>query len=156
MTPSRLRGLGAPARPRVAVALAAATLVFAQAASARAEPRDPDPWFGKDKALHFGVSALIACGGYAFGTQIFDDYAGPVVLGSGLALGAGVLKESLDLAGAGDPSLRDLTWDVMGTAVGVGVSVLVHAASGGPRGSATAPSLDKAKGAAAWIGPIRF
>jgi putative lipoprotein len=36
-----------------------------------------------------------------------------------LGLGAGIAKELVDLGGAGDPSWRDLTWDVLGTVTGV-------------------------------------
>jgi putative lipoprotein len=53
--------------------------------------------------------------------------------GATLALGAGIAKELLDLAGTGDPSWRDLTWDVVGTATGVlvasGIDYLIRRAS---------------------------
>ncbi len=39
-------------------------------------------------------------------------------------------KEALDAAGYGQPSWRDLTWDVAGTAVGLGLALVVHL---GPR-----------------------
>lgn len=111
----------------------ASMVLAAPPARAQAAPADPDPWLGPDKALHFGASAVIAGGGYAVGVLAFDDYLGPVLLGTGLALGAGAAKETLDAAGLGHPSFRDLTWDVLGTAVGIGISLVVHAALGGPR-----------------------
>lgn len=113
---------------RLSLVLALAALFAARPARAQQAAADPDPWFGPDKALHAGASAVIAGGGYAVGALVWDDYAGPIALGSGLALGAGVAKESLDAAGLGDPSWRDLAWDVIGTAIGIGISVLVHAA----------------------------
>ena len=103
--------------------------LVAPALSARAPARvDPDPWWGPDKALHFGATAALAAGGYVAGALAFDDYLGPAALGSGLALGAGIAKELLDLAGIGDPSWKDLTWDLIGTAAGVGVALSIHVA----------------------------
>jgi putative lipoprotein len=103
--------------------------------AARAEPpaADPDPWLGPDKALHFGASAAIAGGGYAFGAVLFEDYAPRVGLATGLALSAGVTKEALDAAGLGRPSWRDLAWDVFGTAVGVGIALAIDVAIREPR-----------------------
>ena len=97
------------------------------------EPADPDPWLAPDKALHFGASAAIAGGGYAFGALLFEDYAPRVGLGIGLALTAGVTKEALDAAGLGRPSFRDLAWDVLGTAVGAGIALAIDAAIREPR-----------------------
>ena len=45
--------------PALALGLAAAVT------PARASAADPDPWLGPDKALHFGISAGLAGGGYA-------------------------------------------------------------------------------------------
>ena len=92
-----------------------------------AGPADPDPWFGKDKLLHFGATAAISAAGYGIGKAAFGGYAGPAIFGSSLALAAGGAKELLDLAGYGDPSWRDLTWDVIGTAVGTGICLSIDA-----------------------------
>ena len=46
----------------------------------------------------------------------------------GLSLAVGASKELFDLAGFGDPSWKDLTWDVVGTAVGVGIAVTLDLA----------------------------
>jgi len=54
--------------------------------------------------------------------------------GATLALGAGVAKEIADLAGAGDPSLRDLVWDVVGTGAGLLLAWGVDAAFFAPAG----------------------
>jgi len=88
----------------------------------RAQTADPDPWFGKDKPLHFGASAALAAGGYAGSALVYDDEPHRLLLGGGLALTAGVAKELYDLTGAGDPSWKDLTWDVLGTAAGLAVT----------------------------------
>lgn len=83
---------------------------------------DPDPWFGRDKMLHFGASAVLAGGGYAAGTALFDARYEALLLGGGVALTAGATKELADMAGAGTPSWRDFAWDVVGTAVGLGLA----------------------------------
>lgn len=107
-------------------ALPAAVLALSLAGSAAAE--ETDPWCGPDKAKHFGASLVLAAGGYAVGTAFFDGHAAPAALGAGVALGAGLGKEALDAAGYGQPSWKDLTWDVAGTAVGLGLALVVHLA----------------------------
>jgi putative lipoprotein len=82
-------------------------------------PRDPDPWFGRDKALHFSASAAIALGGYGASSFKTTEPLTRAAVGATLGLGAGIAKELADLGGAGDASWRDLTWDVIGTATGV-------------------------------------
>jgi len=86
---------------------------------ASASPSDPDPWFGEDKMLHFGVSAALASGGYAAASLIWEEPEERLLAGAGLALGLGAAKEVADLAGYGDPSWRDMTWNVAGTGVGL-------------------------------------
>jgi putative lipoprotein len=110
-------------RRRLAVALPALTLLVALAPTARAA--DPDPWLGRDKALHFGASLTLAGGGYggaALLTQRTEVRAAP---GIGLAMSAGIAKEVYDRYAGGDPSWRDLTWDAVGTATGVIVAWLI-------------------------------
>lgn len=106
-------------RRRRGRSIATAALLAVALSSRAARAADPDPWFGKDKALHFAVSGAIAAGGYTAGALIFDARGHALVLGAGLALGAGIAKETLDLTGYGDPSWRDLTWDVIGTTSGL-------------------------------------
>jgi putative lipoprotein len=104
--------------PRPApIALCLALLL---AATARAQ--EPDPWLGPDKALHFGVSAGLAAGGYAGAALVFEDEPPRLLVGGGLALAVGLGKELLDLAGAGNPSWKDLTWDVLGAATGLALA----------------------------------
>lgn len=92
---------------------------------APARAQSSDPWWGRDKALHFGVSAGLSAGGYAASALLLERPGERALAGAALALSAGVVKELLDLAGAGDPSWRDLAWDGIGTAVGVGIAVSV-------------------------------
>ncbi|WP_129352507.1 YfiM family protein [Sorangium cellulosum] len=108
------------APPLVSPAPAAPPLVQS---TSQALTRDPDPWFGPDKALHFCASAALAGGGYALGALATEDVAGRLAAGAVLALGAGLAKEALDAAGAGTPSWRDLAWDALGASVGLGLSV---------------------------------
>ena len=56
--------------------LALASLALMTASAARAQQRDQpddDPWFGRDKALHFGVSASLAVVTYAGASLKTDD-----------------------------------------------------------------------------------
>jgi len=99
--------------------------VLLPARAARAD--DPDPWFGTDKALHFGFSAALAGTGYGVSSLFLDAPGTRALAGAGFSLTLGASKELYDLAGHGDPSWKDFTWDVAGTAVGVGVALLVDA-----------------------------
>ncbi|WP_437965789.1 hypothetical protein WMF04_40130 [Sorangium sp. So ce260] len=105
---SRLPSVAFPARPL---------------ARAFAPLRDPDPWFGDDKARHFCASIALAGGGYALGALATDDTHGRMALGAAVALGAGLAKEAFDAAGHGTPSFRDLVWDALGTSAGLALSV---------------------------------
>jgi putative lipoprotein len=102
-------------------ALAFAALVAA--GPARAE--EADPWLGRDKALHFGACAVISAGGHGAAALATDDLRVRVGVGAGAGLAAGVAKEVWDLSGHGDPSARDLAWDVAGTLTGVAVAALI-------------------------------
>ncbi len=82
-----------------------------------------DAWLGRDKALHFGVSAAVAASGYGLSAVWIDRPAYRLVAGSSLALAAGAGKEIWDAAGHGDPSLKDLTWDLLGTLTGAGFAL---------------------------------
>lgn len=102
--------------------LAAPITVMALLASRSAAASDPDPWFGPDKALHFGVSLGLAAGGYAASSPWLESRAGRALAGGTFSLTVGAGKELWDLAGHGDPSWRDFTWDVLGTAAGVALA----------------------------------
>jgi putative lipoprotein len=90
-----------------------------------AHAADPDPWWGQDKALHFTVSIGLGSGGYAGSAVWLAERWQRVVAGSGFSLALGAGKELYDLADHGDASWRDITWDVAGTAVGVGLACLL-------------------------------
>jgi putative lipoprotein len=109
--------------PHIAAALLAFALSFALAPPARAT--EHDPWFGRDKALHFSASFMLAGGGYAGTSLLTEKPAVRAATGAGLALTAGIAKEVYDRYAGGDPSWRDLTWDVVGTTTGVLVAWLV-------------------------------
>src|SRR6185503_2174666 len=112
---------------RRALALASVALLTASGARAQQQPdqADSDPWFGRDKALHFGVSASIAMVAYGGAALKTDDRPTRVAAAVTFALGAGLLKEAWDLTGHGDASWRDLTWDVVGTTTGVLVACAI-------------------------------
>jgi putative lipoprotein len=103
--------------PRAAAAVAIAVAVSLASPLARAE--DADPWFGRDKALHFSATASIAMVGYAGTALVTENRGVRAGAGAGLAMAAGIGKELWDLGGRGDPSTRDLAWDAIGAATGV-------------------------------------
>ena len=102
------------------LALALCLVAIPQATAA-----EPDPWFGRDKALHFGATFTLAAGGYAGAALLSERQSVRAAAGAGLGLGAGIAKEIYDRYAGGDASFRDLTWDVVGTATGVLVSYLL-------------------------------
>jgi putative lipoprotein len=102
-----------------------APLAFGLALASTARATEADPWFGRDKALHFGATFTLASGGYAGTALLTERPAVRAAAGAGLGLGAGIAKEVYDRYAGGDPSWRDLTWDAMGTATGVLVAWLV-------------------------------
>jgi putative lipoprotein len=97
----------------------ALVLGVAMLLGSKVRAQDADPWFGRDKALHFAASASLATVAYAGTSLVTDDRPTRIVAAATVALAAGVLKEVWDLTGHGDASWRDLTWDVVGTTTGV-------------------------------------
>jgi putative lipoprotein len=119
---------GPPPTPvRMIRALAAPLVVALSLTSGSASASDTDPWLGPDKALHFGVSMGLAAGGYAAASPWLETRGERVLAGSAFSLTLGAGKELWDLAGHGDPSWRDFTWDVLGTAAGVALAVGIDA-----------------------------
>jgi putative lipoprotein len=111
-----------------------APIALALALAARPAQAEPparvDPFFGRDKALHFGFSAVIAGTGYGGAALVgFDHRADRAAVGASVAIGAGFTKEVLDAAGLGTPSWKDFAWDVLGTLVGLGVSISIDHAT---------------------------
>jgi putative lipoprotein len=78
----------------------------------------PDPWFGRDKAAHYTVSALIQGAAHA-GLRWRGASYGSASLGAAAATAvAGIGKELWDKQRKRDFSLRDLTWDAAGGVTG--------------------------------------
>jgi putative lipoprotein len=102
-----------------------AALLVALLIPSSAAASDPDPWLGRDKGLHFSATLVLASGGYGATALATDQTRWRVLGGTGLALCAGVGKEVADYYGPGDASWKDLTWDIIGTATGVGVAWLI-------------------------------
>ncbi|MBI5544546.1 MAG: hypothetical protein HY901_11695 [Deltaproteobacteria bacterium] len=133
---------------RLPPAALAASITFLAGAPASASSSDADSWTGPDKALHFCASALIASVGYQATALASDDHRTRIALGAGLALTAGVAKELWDLTGRGDPSWKDMTWDLVGTATAVLLTwaddrlFLSHPAPERTTRAAPAPLLD--------------
>lgn len=81
-----------------------------------------DEWWGYDKGEHLVVTTGVAAV-FSQGSRFF--VASPFVragIGFGAAVVIGAGKELVDLAGFGDPSWKDFTWDVIGAAVGTVLS----------------------------------
>jgi len=125
-----------PAPRTTAKLVGASALSVSLLVGPHAAASDPDPWWGRDKALHFGASATIAAGGYGVGTLIFDGRAEAALFGGGIAIGVGAAKEGADAMGLGTPSFKDFTWDVIGAAfgvaVGLGIDLLVASLKSSP------------------------
>lgn len=120
-----------PLKTAAAALVAAFVLALALAPrDVRAAP-DPDPWFGRDKALHFGLSMGLSATGYGLGVGSLDGRAWGLLVGGSVGLGAGLLKEAADLAGLGHPSWKDLAWDVAGVAIGLGIALCIDLAARG-------------------------
>jgi propanol-preferring alcohol dehydrogenase len=114
----------APGAAMLIVAVIVATIVPTWA-DGPVNAADPDPWLGRDKALHFGFSAGIASAGYGAVAILVEERRWRLVTGASLAITAGVGKEVADHYGQGDASYRDFAWDVVGTATGLGLAWLV-------------------------------
>jgi putative lipoprotein len=115
-----------PARAFLVLSLVAIfSFLVMPLASARAETADADPWWGRDKALHFSASASLAVVGYAGTAMGTENRAARAAGGAALAVGAGVAKELWDLDGHGDASWKDLTWDLIGATTGVLFSLVI-------------------------------
>ncbi|WP_200883802.1 YfiM family protein [Archangium violaceum] len=110
------------ARENLLAVLCLSLLVPLSARGAEPEIPSLDDWFGQDKALHYGVSVGLAGAGYAGGALLFEAPEARWLSGAGVALGAGVAKELYDAGRGSFFSFKDLTWDVLGTATGLGLA----------------------------------
>jgi uncharacterized protein YfiM (DUF2279 family) len=104
------------------IALVLFAVVLGHGASAHAQSVDRP---GVDDALHFGVSAGLAAGGYALGAVLFEPTPPRIALGGSIALAVGVAKELFDLTGLGTASWSDIAWDCAGIFMGLVVAWIV-------------------------------
>jgi putative lipoprotein len=104
----------------IATLVLSVNLIFAQAAVAR------DSWFGADKIKHFFLSAFATSLSYsalqAAGANRRTAMTGAVAA----SLTVGVARESYNLRTTKVFSLKDLTWDAIGTAAAA--AMLSHTA----------------------------
>lgn len=99
------------------VFLVALPFLFARNAQAA-----DDPWFGEDKALHYGVSVGLGTSGYAASALILEEPWQRAIAGAVFSLSIGAAKELRDASGSGNASWRDFAWDAAGTATGVAIA----------------------------------
>ncbi|HMF39873.1 MAG TPA: hypothetical protein VKQ32_04210 [Polyangia bacterium] len=118
-------------------ALVVACVALLIVPGAHAQQQDTDPWFGRDKALHFAASASIAVVVYAGASFQTDSRPKRAIAAASVALSAGIAKELWDLSGHGDASWRDLTWDVIGATTGTLVAYVIDWAVSRLRGPAS-------------------
>jgi putative lipoprotein len=111
-------------RPRAAALAALLACVGGGARRVHAQ-RANDEWLGADKALHASASASVALLGYGGAALVTDDRGMRAGVATAIAIDVGIAKELWDLAGHGDPSRRDLAWDVVGTAAGVAIAAAI-------------------------------
>jgi putative lipoprotein len=123
--PLKYHGLVLAARFPGSTLACASLVVGALFTAAPARASEEDPWWGRDKALHFGVSAGLGASGYAVSSLVLDSRLERAAAGAAFSLTLGAGKELYDLTGGGNASWKDLTWDVAGTSVGVGLALLV-------------------------------
>ena len=81
--------------------------------------RPDDPWLGRDKAWHFGVSAAVAGGATWAAREAGAEPAPAVAIGVGVSLSGGLAKERHDRDVKRTYwSWKDLAWDALGAAAG--------------------------------------
>lgn len=80
-----------------------------------------DNWLGRDKAAHFISCGYLTCYSYGIGKDVLemkDDSSR--ILGLGLSLSAGLLKEYYDVSvKGGEWSWKDVFWDSAGICLGI-------------------------------------
>lgn len=118
-------------RHRVPAVLAAASLWGCLLAPQAMNAAPADSWTGRDKALHFTGTFVLSASGYALGSGLARSRDTGAILGASVGLGAGAMKELVDLAGAGQPSARDFAWSAAGTAFGLLFGFLIDLAVNG-------------------------
>jgi putative lipoprotein len=84
--------------------------------------RAEDDWIAPDKGLHFGLGAGLAAAGYGVASVWLEPRWARASVGFGSAFALGLAKEAWDASGRGDPSARDVTWDLLGALTGTGLA----------------------------------
>jgi uncharacterized protein YfiM (DUF2279 family) len=82
------------------------------------KPRDPDPWFARDKLEHFAASLIIQSWAHTTFRSRGASYAQASWGAAAVTATAGIGKELWDRHQKRDFSLRDLTWDGAGLLTG--------------------------------------
>lgn len=95
-------------RPIVVLSVAF-NLFFAQAAVAR------DSWFGSDKIKHFFLSAFATSISYSAFQAVGADRRTAMTGAIGASIALGVTREFYNLRTTKLFSVKDLTWDAIGT-----------------------------------------
>lgn len=96
----------------------AVNLVYAQAAVVH-----QDAWFGIDKLKHFFMSFFIESVSYSALQAAGANHRAAMSGAIGISLGVGVAREIHDRRTPGNIfSVRDLTWDALGTGAGAVLS----------------------------------
>ena len=90
-------------------------LLFAQAAVAR------DSWFGSDKIKHFFLSAFATSVSFSAFQAVGADRRTAMTGAIGASIALGVTRELYNLRTTRLFSVRDLTWDAIGTAAAAGM-----------------------------------
>ena len=85
-----------------------------------------DGWFGRDKAKHFLVSAVLQSISFSALETAGADRGQAIVGSAAITLGIGVGKELYDRRQGRDFSVRDLAWDAAGA--GAAAVAMTHLA----------------------------
>ena len=84
-----------------------------------------DKWLAPDKLKHFFMSAFVETASYGALRAVRVDHHDALVSAAGIAVSVGVAKEVHDQWTGEGFSMRDLSWDLGGTAAGA--AFLSHA-----------------------------
>ena len=83
----------------------------------------PDPWFGIDKVKHFFMSAFINSVSYSVLEAARVNHRSAMAGAAGITMALGIGRELHDMRVPGNLfSVRDLTWDAIGTAAGAALT----------------------------------
>ena len=104
------------------IVLLAAGATVARAQTVSRAPH-PDAWFGIDKLKHFFLSAFINSVSYSALQAAGANHRSAMTGAIGITMAAGFGREIHDMRVPGNIfSVRDLTWDAIGTAAGAAVT----------------------------------